>query len=96
MSDKFSHEAYPKEKVNSQQQHTDRQSVISSLEDLSNPLFKKMKEQADKTILAGKGTFGFFEEKKVFMHCHNCNNTNQIVEGEEAVCTSGNSPLSTH
>jgi hypothetical protein len=79
-------EAYLQAKETSLQQHTDRQSVISSLENLSNPLFKKMKEQADKTILAGKGTLGFFAEKTVFVYCHNCNNTNQVIEGSEAVC----------
>ncbi len=86
--------AYFQEKTTFKKQHSDRQSVITSLEDLSNPLFRKMKEQADKTILAGKGTFGFFAEKKVFMHCHNCNNTNQIIEGEEATCKFCKSPLS--
>ncbi|MHA1993241.1 MAG: hypothetical protein ACW97Z_01745 [Candidatus Hodarchaeales archaeon] len=87
--------AYLQEKANSKKQSLDRQRVISSLEDLSNPLFKKMKEQADKTILAGKGTFGFFAEKKVFVHCHNCNNTNKIVEGDDAVCQVCSSPLNT-
>ncbi|PWI47586.1 hypothetical protein CEE45_11070 [Candidatus Heimdallarchaeota archaeon B3_Heim] len=87
--------AYFQEKTAFKQQHSDRQSVITSLEDLSNPLFKKMKEQADKTILAGKGTFGFFTEKKVFVHCHNCNNTNQILEGEEAACEVCHTPLNT-
>ena len=86
---------YLREKASFKQQHSDRQNVISSLEDLSNPLFKKMKEQADKTILAGKGTFGFFTEKKVFVHCHNCNKTNQIIDGEEATCEMCNSPLNT-
>ena len=86
-------EAYIQEKETSRKQHTDRQSVISSLEDLSNPLFKKMKEQADKTILAGKGTFGNFAEKKVFVHCHHCNNTNQIIEGDDANCEVCNSRL---
>ncbi|MHA1977859.1 MAG: hypothetical protein ACW98F_03455 [Candidatus Hodarchaeales archaeon] len=88
-------EAYLREKATFKQQHSDKQSVISSLEDLSNPLFKKMKEQADKTVLAGKGTFGFFAEKKVFVYCHNCNNTSQVVEGEEATCEMCNSPLNT-
>lgn len=80
-----------KEQVN--QYSVDRQSVIASLDELSSPLFKRMREQADKSSLVGKGTLGVLQSKEVFIHCYNCNNSNMVIENEDAICKFCNSPL---
>ncbi len=86
---------YLRKKEQMNQHSVDRQSVIASLDDSSSPLFKKMREQAEKSSLVGKGTLGVLEAKVVYVHCYNCNNSNKIVENEDVNCEFCNSPLNT-
>ncbi|MHA1220947.1 MAG: hypothetical protein ACTSQB_04370, partial [Candidatus Heimdallarchaeota archaeon] len=80
-----------KEQIN--KHSVDRRSIVASLDDSSSPLFKKMREQADKSSLIGKGTLGVLESKEIFVHCYNCNNSNKVIENEEVVCNFCKSPL---
>ncbi len=84
---------YLRKREQANQYNVDRQSVIASLDELSSPLFKRMKEQADKSSLIGKGTLGVLESKEIFIHCYNCNNSNKVIENKDAVCKFCNSPL---
>jgi len=84
---------YLRKKEQKNQHSVDRQGVIASLDDLSSPLFKKMREQAENSSLVGKGTLGVLESKEVFVHCYNCNNSNRIIENKDAVCQFCDSPF---
>ncbi len=84
---------YLRKKEQANQLSIDRQNIIASLDDSSSPLFKRMREQADKSSLVGKGTLGVLESKEVFVNCYNCNNSNKVIENEDAVCKFCNSPL---
>jgi hypothetical protein len=86
--------AYLDRKAAIRKQNLDRKELVANLNDLTNPLFKKMKEMADKSSIVGRGTLGRIESKTVFIHCHNCNKTNRILEGDEAICEACNFPLS--
>jgi hypothetical protein len=84
---------YLRKKEQANQFCVDQQNIIASLDDSSSPLFKRMREQADKSSLVGKGTLGVLESKEVFVNCYNCNNSNKVIENEDAVCKFCNSPL---
>ena len=84
---------YLRKKEQANQLCVDQQNIIASLDDSSSPLFKRMREQADKSSLVGKGTLGVLESKEVFVNCYNCNNSNKVIENEDAVCKFCNSPL---
>jgi hypothetical protein len=84
---------YLRNREQKNQHSVDQQSVIASLDDSSSPLFKKMREQAEKSSLVGKGTLGVLESKVIFVHCYNCNKSNKITENEEAICEFCDSPL---
>lgn len=65
----------------------DLKDTLKNLEELANPLFMKMKEQAEGSILSGKGTLGKFNDVNVYLLCHKCANTNEVRDGEDqAVC----------
>ncbi|MHA2223984.1 MAG: hypothetical protein ACXAC8_02195 [Candidatus Hodarchaeales archaeon] len=68
--------------------------AMKNLGEINNPLFEKMKKQADDSSLQGSGTLGIIGPKSVFVHCYNCNETNEILEGEEVLCKSCETPLS--
>ena len=84
---------YLRKREQRNQHSVDQQSVIASLDDSSSPLFKRMREQADKSSLVGKGTLGVLESKIIFVHCYNCNKSNRITENEDNICEFCNSPL---
>ena len=84
---------YLRKKEQKNQNSVDRQSIIASLDDLSSPLFKRMREQAENSSLVGKGTLGVLESKEVFVHCYKCNNSNRIIENEDSVCKFCDSPF---
>ncbi|MFW9904196.1 MAG: hypothetical protein ACFFFH_07690 [Candidatus Thorarchaeota archaeon] len=87
---------YFKKKKKEQEQATKLDDFKNSLKNLSgadSPLFLKMKKQAEKSVLAGQGTLGSFGEKEIFVNCQNCNTTNKIIEGKNALCKTCHSPL---
>jgi hypothetical protein len=84
---------YLRKREQRNQYSVDQQSVIASLDDSSSPLFKRMREQADKSSLVGKGTLGVLVSKEIFVHCYNCNKSNRITENEDNICEFCNSPL---
>lgn len=59
---------------------------LKNLPDSDNPLFLKMKHQAENSVLAGQGTLGNFGLKQIFINCHKCNTTNRILEGKKTHC----------
>ncbi|MFX0016760.1 MAG: hypothetical protein ACFFB2_17235 [Promethearchaeota archaeon] len=80
---------YFRKKRKEQKQAADLDELKNSLRILSesdNSLFFKMKQQADKSILAGQGTLGNFGQKEVFVNCHKCNTTNKILEDSKSRC----------
>ncbi|WP_455463288.1 hypothetical protein [Candidatus Hodarchaeum mangrovi] len=72
----------------------DFKNTIKNLEELGNPLFLKMKERAESSVISGQGTFGNFNIKKIFTACFSCGATNEILEEESSVCQNCNTPLS--
>ncbi len=87
---------YFKKKKKEQEQATKLDDLKDSLKNLSgsdNPLFLKMKKQAEKSVLAGQGTLGNFGQKMIFMNCHKCNTTNKIIEGKKTLCKKCRTPL---
>lgn len=66
---------------------------LKNLSESDNPLFLKMKQQAEKSVLVGQGTLGNFGLKEVFVNCHKCNTTNKIIEGKKALCKECRAPL---
>ncbi len=80
---------YFRKKRKEQEEATNLDELRDSLKNLSesdNPLFLKMKQQAEKSVLAGQGTLGNFGLKEIFVNCHKCNTTNKIIEGKKARC----------
>lgn len=95
MTPKQKKEYYQKKKKE-QEQVANLDELKDSLKKLSesdNPLFLKMKQQAEKSVLTGQGTLGNFKQKKVFVFCHNCNTTNKILEGKNTQCEKCRAPL---
>ncbi|MHA2202934.1 MAG: hypothetical protein ACW991_04540 [Candidatus Hodarchaeales archaeon] len=87
---------YFKKKKKEQEQATKLDDLKDSLKNLSgsdNPLFLKMKKQAEKSVLAGQGTLGNFGQKRIFMNCYKCNTTNKIIEGKKTLCKKCRTPL---
>ena len=87
---------YFKKKKKEQEQATildDFKNSLKMLGESDNPLFLKMKKQAEKSVLAGQGTLGNFGEKTIYINCQKCNTTNQIVEGKKARCKRCRAPL---
>lgn len=83
-------------KEKEQEQATKLDELRDSLKILSesnNSFFMKMKQQAEKSVLAGQGTLGNFGPKDVFVSCHKCNTTNKIKEGKEILCKNCHAPL---
>ncbi|MFX0184694.1 MAG: DUF3294 domain-containing protein [Candidatus Hodarchaeota archaeon] len=66
---------------------------LRKLDESDNHLFSKMKKQAEKSTLVGKGTLGNIGPKKVYVHCYKCNETNEIIEGEGNICKHCKTPL---
>ncbi|MHA1972060.1 MAG: hypothetical protein ACTSW1_03635 [Candidatus Hodarchaeales archaeon] len=60
--------------------------ALKNLEELGNPLFLKMKEQAENSVIVGQGTFGHLGPKKIFVPCYKCGATNELFDDEELVC----------
>ncbi|MHA2040190.1 MAG: hypothetical protein ACW98X_27635 [Promethearchaeota archaeon] len=80
---------YFAKKVREEEKATNYIALKSSLKNLSeseNPLFLKMKKQAEKTILTGTGTLGNLGPKKVYIRCHICGKTSDIIEGKDNAC----------
>ncbi|MFW9854022.1 MAG: hypothetical protein ACFFFG_03150 [Candidatus Thorarchaeota archaeon] len=78
---------HKKREAEEQAKFSDLQSTLKNLEELANPLFMKMKEQAEGSTLSGKGTLGRFDDVNVYILCHNCKNTNEVQEGkDQPVC----------
>jgi hypothetical protein len=80
---------YFAKKAREEEKATNYIALKSSLKNLSeseNPLFLKMKKQAEKTILIGTGTLGNLGPKKVYIRCHICGKTSDIIEGEDITC----------
>jgi Zn finger protein HypA/HybF involved in hydrogenase expression len=70
-------------KAREQEQATNVKALKTSLQHLSesdNSLFLKMRKQAEKAILAGTGTLGNLGPKKVYIRCHVCGKTNDIID----------------
>jgi Zn finger protein HypA/HybF involved in hydrogenase expression len=66
---------------------SDLQDTLKNLEELANPLYMKMKKKAEGSVLSGKGTLGKFDDVNVYIHCHNCKNTNEVREDQtQPVC----------
>ncbi len=87
---------YFAKKAREEEKATNYKALKSSLNNLSeseNPLFLKMKKQAEKTILAGTGTLGNLGSKKVYIRCHVCGKTSEIIERKEIICKFCNSSL---
>ena len=87
---------YFKKKRKEQEQATildDFKNSLKSLGESDNPLFLKMKKQAEKSVLAGQGTLGNFGEKTIYINCQQCNTTNRIIEGKKALCKRCRAPL---
>jgi hypothetical protein len=87
---------YFKKKKKEQEQATildDFKNSLKMLGESDNPLFLKMKKQAEKSVLAGQGTLGNFREKTIYINCQKCNTTNRIVEGKKALCKRCRAPL---
>ena len=82
-------------KKKEQEQAAKLDDLKNSLKNLrsDNPLFLKMKQQAEKSVLAGQGTLGNFGLKEVFVNCHKCNTTNKTTEGNKALCKECRTPL---
>ncbi|MHA2246639.1 MAG: hypothetical protein ACXADY_16980 [Candidatus Hodarchaeales archaeon] len=64
----------------------DLKNSLKSIRDSDNPLFLKMKQEAEKGALVGQGTLGNFGLKEMFINCHKCNTTNKITEGKKTLC----------
>ncbi|MHA1970020.1 MAG: hypothetical protein ACW964_19780 [Candidatus Hodarchaeales archaeon] len=80
---------YFAKKAREEEKATNYIALKSSLKNLSeseNPLFLKMKKQAEKTTLIGTGTLGNLGPKKVYIRCHICGKTSDIIEGEDITC----------
>ncbi len=86
---------YFRKKKKEQDQAAKLDDLKNSLKNLrsDNPLFLKMKQQAEKSVLAGQGTLGNFGLKEVFVNCHKCNTTNKTTEGNKALCKECRTPL---
>ncbi|UCG90320.1 MAG: hypothetical protein JSU57_00915 [Candidatus Heimdallarchaeota archaeon] len=87
---------YFRKKRKKQEQAADLDELRDSLKNLSesnNPLFLKMKKQAEKSVLVGSGTLGNFGQKRIFINCHKCNTTNKIIEGKKSLCKKCRTPL---
>lgn len=87
---------YFAKKAREEEKATNYKALKSSLKNLSeseNSLFLKMKKQAEKTILAGTGTLGNLGPKKVYIRCHICGKTSEIIERREIICRFCNSSL---
>lgn len=87
---------YFAKKAREEEKATNYKALKSSLKNLSeseNSLFLKMKKQAEKTILTGKGTLGNLGPKKVYIRCHICGKTSEIIERKEIICKFCNSSL---
>ncbi|MFW9777337.1 MAG: hypothetical protein ACFFE8_00705 [Candidatus Heimdallarchaeota archaeon] len=78
---------HKKREAEEQAKFSDLQDTLKNLEELANPLFMKMKEQAEGSTLSGKGTLGRLDDVNVYILCHNCKNTNEVQEGkDQPVC----------
>ncbi|MFX1282357.1 MAG: hypothetical protein ACFFB5_01830 [Promethearchaeota archaeon] len=80
---------YFQKKRKEQEQAANLDELRDSLKNLSesdSPLFLKMKQQAEKSVLVGQGTLGNFGLKEVFVNCPKCNTTNKIIESKKARC----------
>ena len=89
-------EEYRLHKKREEEQSSNLEMLQDSLKGLSesdNKLFKKMRKEADESILVGQGTLGKIGPRLMFIHCYNCNETNEIIEGGEAICKNCKSPL---
>lgn len=84
---------YLRKKEQITQYNVDQKSVITSLNDSSSPLFKKMRERAEKSSLVGKGTLGVLHTKIIYVHCYKCSNSNRVNENDDTNCEYCNSPL---
>jgi len=87
---------YFAKKAREEEKATDYKALKSSLKNLSeseNLLFLKMKKQAEKAILAGTGTLGNLGPKKLYIRCHICGKTSDIIESKEIICKFCNSSL---
>ena len=87
---------YFKKKKKKQEQATildDFKNSLKMLGESDNPLFLKMKKQAENSVLAGQGTLGNFGEKTIYINCQKCNTTNRIVEGKKTLCKRCRAPL---
>jgi hypothetical protein len=71
----------------------DLKNTLMNLDESENSLFLRMKKKADKATLSGKGTLGVIDLKTVYLHCHNCNKTNEVTEGEDIKCKYCKEPL---
>ena len=67
--------------------------ALKNLEELGNPLFAKMREQAEESALSGHGTFGIFEKKKRYVPCYTCGETNELKDNDEFICQFCQAPL---
>ncbi len=89
-------EAYCKKKKEEEEQSNNVELLKDSLKNLAesgNSLFMKMRDRANGSILAGQGTLGVIGPKLLFIPCYKCNETNEIIEGEEAICKNCRRPL---
>jgi len=67
--------------------------ALKNLEELGNPLFLKMKAQAEDSVIVGQGTFGHLGPKKIFVPCFKCGATNELFDDEELICKYCNTSL---
>ncbi len=80
---------YLEKKAREKEQATNVKALKTSLMNLSesdNLLFLKMRKQAEKAILAGTGTLGNLGPKKIYIRCHVCGKTTEIIEDEDFNC----------
>jgi hypothetical protein len=87
---------YFTKKKREEEQATNFKSLKDSLKKLDesdNHLFGKMRKQAEKSTLVGKGTLGNIGPKSVYVHCYKCSETNEIIEGEVTFCKHCKTPL---
>jgi len=68
--------------------------ALKNLEELGNPLFAKMREQAEQSAITGYGTFGSFSKKTLYIPCYSCGDTNELEEDDEFRCKFCQAPLS--
>ncbi len=75
-------------------QISDFKNALKNLEELGNPLFTKMRKQAEESAISGSGTFGSFVAKSRFIPCYSCGETNELTENDEFICQFCQAPLS--